>query len=58
MRAGQSNAVKGEVAGKDTLPTEGVKGSGVTADSMASAVQAGLMVLVPVLHSQLCARAE
>ena len=40
MRAGQSNAVKGEVASKDTLPTDGVKGSGVTADSLASAVQA------------------
>jgi hypothetical protein len=40
MRAGQSNAVKKEVAGKDTLPTDGVKGSGVTANSMASAVQA------------------
>ncbi len=39
MKAGQSNAVKGEVAGKDSLPTDGVKGSGVTADSMASAVQ-------------------
>jgi len=42
MRAGQSNAVKKEVAGKDTLPTDGVKGSGVTANSMASAVQARL----------------
>lgn len=40
MRAGQSNAVKSEVASKDTLPTDGVKGSGVTADSLASAVQA------------------